>query len=405
MRLNFSIYIDLLDELEKDEEIICILSEMVEGKTEIFNEEPFYLLFELGEILERQERYDEAISAFESSKSYDTSFRAELEIINCHVFKGETAKVLELVHAALEKIANDSTENDFDLAGARDSIGDLYTLEGLAFQNIDDIERAREAFLRALDVQPDSDFIHWEVGSLCQSAGDLIKALEHFQMASSLNPNQEQYQVSYGEVSELIQDEIYSKHAKDIDVTYKELSEGVVLQKEVWDSLASESKKAFATAEFLYHAYSTLDRFDLSAVVIGYCRVVEIEIRDKLTDRILSLYDDNPERYDGEKLISVGDEGHINYQGLRQGIEIGRLRYLLQNYRQKKNPILRDYFESKDIETVGWILQDLPNILKKIRNIRNKAAHQGNIKVSQLEQIRSKIIDEEGGILAGLTSL
>ncbi len=151
------------------------------------------MLYNLGVMYMRKEKYREAINAFNNSLKYlsSTGYTNINIIINPEVFMGVSVNLgmiyiyLEMYDSAIEVLKNALKfyPDDFD---ANWNLAVAYYTKG-------DITNAIPQLNRCLKLNPKSPEIHNAIGLLYYGSGLYYAALDEFQKAEEMNPDEKQY--------------------------------------------------------------------------------------------------------------------------------------------------------------------------------------------------------------------
>ena len=140
-------------------------------------------IFEEGNVLFEQRKYDEAITSYQGFlEKNPTAYQVRFNIGNCYREKNELDRAQQEFEAVLEE-AN-TTEGPEALkiqAKALAAIGELYVKK-------DDIEKASEYFTQSLESNPQDEILAYNVGEILFSNAKMDEALEYFNMAATIKP-------------------------------------------------------------------------------------------------------------------------------------------------------------------------------------------------------------------------
>ncbi|MGD2294657.1 MAG: tetratricopeptide repeat protein [Candidatus Aminicenantes bacterium] len=140
-------------------------------------------LFEEGNQLYEQEKYDEAVVKFEEFLAANpTIFQINLNIGNCYREMGDFEKAMETYNRILDKVKEDkgSFEGDESAARALASIGETYIKKG-------DLEKASEYLKQSIAIFPEDETLAFNVGEIYFNQREIDKAIEYYQMATKIN--------------------------------------------------------------------------------------------------------------------------------------------------------------------------------------------------------------------------
>jgi len=139
---------------------------------------------------------------------FEAALRASPEYVPALIGRGQTLVLLERYGAALEAYEA-VLVTDGSLVEVRRIV------DGLRFRAMQDliesarsaasagrVDEARAAYVRALEISPDSAFLHRELGMLERRRGDVAAALDRFRQAASLDPDDTVSAIQTGELLE-----------------------------------------------------------------------------------------------------------------------------------------------------------------------------------------------------------
>ncbi len=75
---------------------------------------------------------------------------------------------------------------------------------GIAFQNLNQLDKALEAFQTAIDLKPDYYFCYYNIGLVLEDKNDLGNAIEYYEKALKIEPNFRYAKQAISELRELI---------------------------------------------------------------------------------------------------------------------------------------------------------------------------------------------------------
>ena len=139
---------------------------------------------------------------------FEAALRASPAYVPALIGRGQTLLLLERYGAALEAYEA-ALVADGSLVEVRRIV------DGLRFRAMQDliesarsaasagrVDEARAAYVRALEISPDSAFLHRELGMLERRRGDVAAALDRFRQAASLDPDDTVSAIQTGELLE-----------------------------------------------------------------------------------------------------------------------------------------------------------------------------------------------------------
>ena len=181
-----------LVEQENYEEAISVLEEMTEkGETAEY-------YYNLGYLKTSEEKYTEAIEAFQKATKLDRLFAKAFEAMGRAYQKlgkhDEAQKYLQKaadIHMSKENVAdaeeilNDILKLGKDTVNVYNSLGVLYRKKG-------ETEKALQQYMKAIKVHPQEPFIHYNIGRLYLDMRDPAQARKYFAMAINIKPDFEE---------------------------------------------------------------------------------------------------------------------------------------------------------------------------------------------------------------------
>lgn len=195
---------------------------------------------------------------------------------------------------------------------------------------------------------------------------------------------------------------------KRIEKKYRELSSGRLLPAQTWNRLTEASKRSLATAEYLYESHSASQGFDHSATVTCYAAVVETELQEHFTKRLRQLFAEKKSNLNPHALFSYGGRKKPeDKRRLEWGFTLGGAAQLIRHSSEPENRLLRLYRDSiSDRETRTWFMKLFPDVLGRVKNIRNKgSSHPGQVSSTDLTKLRAIVIGPENMLLERITAL
>lgn len=141
--------------------------------------------FEKGNALMKEEKYQDAIKAFEEFLAkFPEVYQARLNIATAAMRMGDNVRADAEFKAALEKaLPSDPAAQKDDESAVRALSG----LGSMALQN-NDFETARKYFARALEISPRDEAEAFSVGEIFFSGQQLDEAIKYFQLAIQIKP-------------------------------------------------------------------------------------------------------------------------------------------------------------------------------------------------------------------------
>jgi len=148
-------------------------------------DESTLVLFEEGNQLYEQEKYNEAIVKYEEFLAANpTVYQVTLNIGNCYRMLEQYDKAIESYELILEKVMTQkgTYEGDESAARALASMGETYMLMG-------DLNKASEFMRQAIDLFPNDEVLAFNVGEIFFNQGEADKAIDYYKLATTIKEN------------------------------------------------------------------------------------------------------------------------------------------------------------------------------------------------------------------------
>jgi len=148
-------------------------------------DESTLVLFEEGNQLYEQEKYNEAIAKYEEFLAANpTVYQVTLNIGNCYRMLKQYDKAIESYELILEKVMTQkgTYEGDESAARALASMGETYMLMG-------DLNKASEFMRQAIDLFPNDEVLAFNVGEIFFNQGEADKAIDYYKLATTIKEN------------------------------------------------------------------------------------------------------------------------------------------------------------------------------------------------------------------------
>lgn len=178
-----SSYVDMnVSQLRRNPPITFALKKMT-GFAALMADEESFQLFDRGNNLMKEEKYDEALQVFEEFLTkYPEIYQAHLNIGSCYLKKGELDKAEAEFKLVLDKTIE--TQGDYK----KDAATTLRALTGLGELYIrkEDFETAQKYFSQALDVSPEDEVAAYNVGEVFFSHQKIDDAIKYFELATRI---------------------------------------------------------------------------------------------------------------------------------------------------------------------------------------------------------------------------
>lgn len=159
---------------------ISLTLKKLTGFTALMEDEESFQLFDKGNLLIQEEKYDEALEIFEEFKTkYPEIFQVHLNIGTCYLKKGD----LERADAEFQLVLDKTLEQHGDYAAdkatslrAFTGLGELYIQKG-------DFEKGQEYFAKALEISPEDEVAAYNVGQIFFSNQRSEEAIKFYKLA------------------------------------------------------------------------------------------------------------------------------------------------------------------------------------------------------------------------------
>jgi len=165
--------------LTKNPLITFTLKKMT-GFAALMADEESFQLFDNGNLLIKEEKYDEALQVFEEFLTrYPEIYQVHLNIGNCYLKKGDLDKAEAEFKLVLDKTME--THGDYK----KDKVASLRGFTGLGEVYIqkEDFETAREYFAKALEISPQDEVAAYNVGQVFFSHQKVVEAIRYYELA------------------------------------------------------------------------------------------------------------------------------------------------------------------------------------------------------------------------------
>ena len=178
-----SSYVDLnVRQLSKNPPITFTLQKMT-GYEALMSDEDAFKMFDKGNLLIQEKKYDEAMEIFEEFlEEYPEIYQVHLNIGTCYLRKGMLDKAEAEFNYVLDKTKEtlgDYAQDPQTSLRAFTGLGELYTQK-------EDFDKAREYFTQALDISKEDEVAAYNVGEVFFSHQQVDEAIKYFEMATEI---------------------------------------------------------------------------------------------------------------------------------------------------------------------------------------------------------------------------
>jgi tetratricopeptide (TPR) repeat protein len=170
-------------QLERNPKIKTAMVKIAQGDAPVIEDEASLEFFNKGNDLFDEEKYDEAILAYQEFLALNPSaFQVGFNIADCYREKGEYDKAMAELNKVLELTSQDDPTGMDLAAKALAGIGECYLLQ-------EDFENAQSYFEKSMETYSENELIAYNVGEIYFSNQNLDEALRFFTMASEIKPD------------------------------------------------------------------------------------------------------------------------------------------------------------------------------------------------------------------------
>jgi len=175
-----------------------------------------------------------------------------------------------------------------------------------------------------------------------------------------------------------------SELRSDAAVMTRELRDNL-LGRELWSALEPGTRSFLASAEAVFRARRGDAGFDLSGAAVEYTKAVELEVNRLVfgaAARVLAGAgpDDRMTRIEGK---SVDLARHVSHRS------VGSLCRLLETSSELRRALRRAFTDPAEQR---FLLDELPDALRRLRDLRNPAAHSGSVSADELTPLRDRVL-------------
>lgn len=171
-------------QLQRNPPITFTLNKMT-GYAALMADEDSFALFDKGNLLIQEEKYDEAMEIFnEFLEKYPEIHQVHLNIGTCYLKKEELDKAeaeFKLVLDKTKETLGDYKQDPQASLRAFTGLGEIYIRK-------EDFETAQKYFSQALDISPEDEVAAYNVGEVFFSHQKIDDAIKYFELAVKIKP-------------------------------------------------------------------------------------------------------------------------------------------------------------------------------------------------------------------------
>jgi tetratricopeptide (TPR) repeat protein len=172
-------------QLERNPEINIALKKLEQTDLPTIQDTSSFVLFEQGNLLFSEKKYDEAISSYRQFlQANPKAYQIHFNIGNACKEQGELEKAreeYELVMAGIKGESGDMSGNEL-AAKTLAALGETYLKEN-------NIEEAQKYFKNSIEIFPKDESLAYNVGEIYFSKGRIDEAISYFEVASRIKPD------------------------------------------------------------------------------------------------------------------------------------------------------------------------------------------------------------------------
>jgi len=159
---------------------VTLTLKKLSGDAALLADEESFQLFDKGNFLIEEEKYDDALEVFEEFQNkYPEIYQVHLNIGNCYLKKGELDKAETEFKLVLDKTLEAYGDYKADKAvslRASTGLGELYIQKG-------DYEQSQEYFAQALEISPEDEVAAYNVAQIFFSHQKIDEAINYYKLA------------------------------------------------------------------------------------------------------------------------------------------------------------------------------------------------------------------------------
>lgn len=152
----------------------------------------------------------------------------------------------------------------------------------------------------------------------------------------------------------------------------------------LWSRLEPESQRFLAAGEAVFRTHKNDPSFDFSVPLVECCKTVETELNALLFPPIREKLKDEPP---AKRIVPGNEKYEIDLGGEVRHQTLGSIHYLLKD---------SEFFKKAVRTAIGsgstWILEQLPDRLAGLKQIRNPGAHKRSFNLEEVDAHRNEIL-------------
>ena len=172
-------------QLERNPEILFSLKKLGQTDMPTIQDASSFVLFEQGNQLFSEKKYDEAIAAYgQFAQANPKAYQVHFNIGNALKEKGDLVQArgeYELVMAGIKGEPGEMIGNEL-AAKTLAALGETYVKE-------DNMEEAQKYFRNSIEIFPKDESLAYNVGEIYFSKGGIDEAISYFEIASRIKPD------------------------------------------------------------------------------------------------------------------------------------------------------------------------------------------------------------------------
>jgi tetratricopeptide (TPR) repeat protein len=150
----------------------------------LFADKKFSEMYEKGDLLLKEKKYDEALKAFGKLKEkYPETYQIHLDIGTCYLRKKEFDNAEQEFRLVLDRIE----EAHGDYNADKQSSSKAFARLGESSLLQKDLDKALEYFDQSLEISPDDELAAYNVAQLLFSRRKIDDAIKYYEMAANIN--------------------------------------------------------------------------------------------------------------------------------------------------------------------------------------------------------------------------